>query len=66
MLLPFGDGDGGGAGAGPVPEFAKAGPLEALSDSSFVKRRAEHWTAQAADETLSASGRFNALKVRRA
>jgi diguanylate cyclase (GGDEF)-like protein/PAS domain S-box-containing protein len=45
--------------------FAKAGSLEALSDSPFVKRRAEHWTAQSADETLSASGRFNALKVGR-
>jgi diguanylate cyclase (GGDEF)-like protein/PAS domain S-box-containing protein len=46
--------------------FAKAGPLEALSESSFVKRRAEHWTSQAADETLSASGRFSALKAQRA
>jgi len=46
--------------------FSKAGPLEALSDSSFVKRRAEHWTTQSADETLSASGRFNALKINRA
>ena len=46
--------------------FAKAGPLEALSESPFVKRRAEHWTAQSADEILSASGRFNALKVGRA
>jgi EAL domain-containing protein (putative c-di-GMP-specific phosphodiesterase class I) len=46
--------------------FAKAGSLQSLSESSFVKRRAEHWTAQSADETLSASGRFNALKVQRA
>jgi diguanylate cyclase (GGDEF)-like protein/PAS domain S-box-containing protein len=46
--------------------FAKAGSLESLSESTFVKRRAEHWTAQSADETLSASGRFNALKVQRA
>jgi diguanylate cyclase (GGDEF)-like protein/PAS domain S-box-containing protein len=46
--------------------FAKAGPLEALTQSTFVERRAEHWTAQSADETLSASGRFNALKVQRA
>jgi EAL domain-containing protein (putative c-di-GMP-specific phosphodiesterase class I) len=45
--------------------FAKAGSLDSLSESPFVKRRAEHWTAQAADETLSASGRFNALKVNR-
>jgi EAL domain-containing protein (putative c-di-GMP-specific phosphodiesterase class I) len=46
--------------------FAKPGPLEVLSESSFVKCRAEHWTAQSADEILSASGRFNALKVQRA
>jgi diguanylate cyclase (GGDEF)-like protein/PAS domain S-box-containing protein len=45
--------------------FAKAGPLEALSNSSFVKRRGEHWTAQSAAENLSASGRFNALKIGR-
>jgi diguanylate cyclase (GGDEF)-like protein/PAS domain S-box-containing protein len=46
--------------------FAKAGSLEELSESSFVKRRAEHWTAQSAAEVLSASGRFNALKIQRA
>jgi diguanylate cyclase (GGDEF)-like protein/PAS domain S-box-containing protein len=45
--------------------FATAGPLEALSNSSFVKRRGEHWTAQSAGEKLSASGRFNALKIGR-
>jgi diguanylate cyclase (GGDEF)-like protein/PAS domain S-box-containing protein len=45
--------------------FATAGPLEALSDSSFVRRRGELWTAQSAEENLSASGRFNALKVGR-
>jgi diguanylate cyclase (GGDEF)-like protein/PAS domain S-box-containing protein len=42
--------------------FAKAGALEELSNSSFVARRNEHWTAQSADENLSASGRFAALK----
>jgi diguanylate cyclase (GGDEF)-like protein/PAS domain S-box-containing protein len=41
--------------------FAKAGSLEELSKSSFVARRNEHWTAQAADENLSATGRFKAL-----
>ncbi len=45
--------------------FAPAGPLEALSNSSFVKRRGEHWTAQSAEENLSASGRFNALEIGR-
>ena len=42
--------------------FAKAGPLEELSNSSFVARRNEHWTARSADENLSATGRFQALK----
>jgi len=42
--------------------FAKAGPLEELTNSSFVARRNEHWTAQAADENVSATGRFKALK----
>jgi len=41
--------------------FAKAGPLEELSKSSFVARRNEHWTAQSADENASATGRFKAL-----
>jgi diguanylate cyclase (GGDEF)-like protein/PAS domain S-box-containing protein len=42
--------------------FAKAGSLEELSQSTFVARRNAHWTAQAADETVSATGRFQALK----
>jgi diguanylate cyclase (GGDEF)-like protein/PAS domain S-box-containing protein len=42
--------------------FAKAGSLEDLSNSSFVARRNAHWTAQAAEETLSATGRFKALQ----
>ncbi|MDB6108027.1 MAG: putative signaling protein [Gammaproteobacteria bacterium] len=41
--------------------FAKAGSLEELSNSSFVARRNEHWTAQSAEENLSATGRFKAL-----
>jgi diguanylate cyclase (GGDEF)-like protein/PAS domain S-box-containing protein len=45
--------------------FAKAGPLEDLSNSSFVVRRNERWTAAAAAEILSASGRFAALKMHR-
>jgi diguanylate cyclase (GGDEF)-like protein/PAS domain S-box-containing protein len=45
--------------------FAGAGSLEALTNSSFVARRNEHWTAASADEHLSASGRFNALKINR-
>jgi EAL domain-containing protein (putative c-di-GMP-specific phosphodiesterase class I) len=43
--------------------FAKAGPLENLTHSTFVARRNEHWTARSAEETLSASGRFSALKM---
>jgi diguanylate cyclase (GGDEF)-like protein/PAS domain S-box-containing protein len=43
--------------------FAKAGPLEQLSKSSFVARRTALWTAQAAREELSATGRFKALKA---
>ncbi len=43
--------------------FAKAGSLEQLSGSTFVARRNSHWTAQAAREDLSATGRFKALKV---
>jgi diguanylate cyclase (GGDEF)-like protein/PAS domain S-box-containing protein len=42
--------------------FANAGPLEHLSNSAFTARRNELWTAEAADEILSASGRFKALK----
>ena len=41
--------------------FAKAGTLEELAQSSFALRRREHWTPQAADESLSATGRFRAL-----
>ncbi len=46
--------------------FAKADSLEQLSRSSFVARRNELWTTQSAREHLSATGRFNALKMRRA
>ena len=38
--------------------FAKAGSLQQLSDSEFVARRKAHWTAQAADEDYSATGRY--------
>ncbi len=43
--------------------FAKAGALEQLSTSSFVARRKALWTAQAAREELSATGRFKALRA---
>jgi EAL domain-containing protein (putative c-di-GMP-specific phosphodiesterase class I) len=43
--------------------FAKAGSLEQLSTSSFVARRKALWTAQAAREELSATGRFRALRA---
>ncbi len=43
--------------------FAKASSLEELSTSSFVARRNALWTAQAAREELSATGRFKALKA---
>jgi diguanylate cyclase (GGDEF)-like protein/PAS domain S-box-containing protein len=43
--------------------FAKAGSLEALSHSAFVGRRNALWTAGAAREELSATGRFKALKA---
>jgi diguanylate cyclase (GGDEF)-like protein/PAS domain S-box-containing protein len=43
--------------------FAKAGSLEQLSKSPFVARRNALWTAQAAREELSATGRFKALKA---
>jgi EAL domain-containing protein (putative c-di-GMP-specific phosphodiesterase class I) len=42
--------------------FAQPTSLEELSKSSFVARRNEHWTEQAATEELSATGRFKALK----
>jgi diguanylate cyclase (GGDEF)-like protein/PAS domain S-box-containing protein len=43
--------------------FAKAGSLEELSKSSFVARRTALWTAHAAREELSATGRFRALRA---
>ncbi|HYL70047.1 MAG TPA: EAL domain-containing protein [Candidatus Dormibacteraeota bacterium] len=43
--------------------FAKAGSLEQLAMSPFVARRNALWTAQAAREELSATGRFKALKA---
>ncbi len=43
--------------------FAKAGSLQQLSGSEFVAKRNAHWTAQAASEDYSATGRFEALKV---
>ncbi len=43
--------------------FARPDSLEQLSQSPFVARRKELWTAQAACEELSATGRFTALKV---
>ncbi len=43
--------------------FARAGSLEQLSKSPFVARRNALWTAQAAREKLSATGRFQALKA---
>ncbi|MGH8275258.1 MAG: putative bifunctional diguanylate cyclase/phosphodiesterase [Steroidobacteraceae bacterium] len=46
--------------------FAKAGSLEQLSHSRFVARRNALWTAQAAREELSATGRYRALKALRA
>ncbi len=46
--------------------FARAAPLEDLTGSTFVARRNELWTAAAAAEALSASGRFAALKTLRA
>jgi diguanylate cyclase (GGDEF)-like protein/PAS domain S-box-containing protein len=42
--------------------FAKSASLEELSNSSFVARRKELWTSAAAVESLSATGRFAALK----
>jgi len=43
--------------------FAKAGSLEELSSSPFVARRNLLWTAHAAREELSATGRFKALRA---
>ena len=43
--------------------FAKAGSLEELSTSPFVARRNLLWTAHAAREELSATGRFTALRA---
>jgi EAL domain-containing protein (putative c-di-GMP-specific phosphodiesterase class I) len=43
--------------------FAKAGSLEQLSDSEFAARRNAHWTAQAAGEDYSATGRVLARRV---
>jgi diguanylate cyclase (GGDEF)-like protein/PAS domain S-box-containing protein len=43
--------------------FAKAGSLKQLSDSEFVARCNAHWTARAAGEDYSATGRFPALEV---
>jgi diguanylate cyclase (GGDEF)-like protein len=43
--------------------FAKAGSLEELSSSPFVARRTLLWTAHAAREELSATGRFKALRA---
>ena len=45
--------------------FAASAPLEQLSQSSFVARRNAFWTAQAAREQLSATGRFKALQGQR-
>jgi len=45
--------------------FARAGSLAQLSDSSFVARRKELWTADATHESLSATGRFAALTMPR-
>jgi hypothetical protein len=42
--------------------FAAAGSLEELAGSQFVSIRNAHWTAQAAREHFSATGRFRALK----
>jgi diguanylate cyclase (GGDEF)-like protein len=43
--------------------FGQAGSLEELTSHTSVVRRNEHWTAAAAEETLSASGRFAALRA---
>jgi EAL domain-containing protein (putative c-di-GMP-specific phosphodiesterase class I) len=43
--------------------FAKAASLKQLLNSEFVAKRNAYWTAQAAREDLSATGRFQALKA---
>ncbi len=43
--------------------FAAASSLEQLSHSPFVARRKALWTAPAAREALSATGRFKALEI---
>jgi EAL domain-containing protein (putative c-di-GMP-specific phosphodiesterase class I) len=43
--------------------FAKAASLKQLLNSEFVAKRNAYWTAQAAREDLSATGRFEALKA---
>jgi hypothetical protein len=43
--------------------FAKAASLKQLLNSEFVAKRNSYWTAQAAREDLSATGRFQALKA---
>jgi diguanylate cyclase (GGDEF)-like protein/PAS domain S-box-containing protein len=43
--------------------FARAASLAQLSASPFVARRNELWSAQAANEKSSATGRFPALKI---
>ncbi|MBV8910914.1 MAG: EAL domain-containing protein [Gammaproteobacteria bacterium] len=43
--------------------FAHSASLEELSQSSYVARRNAYWTAQAARETHSPTGRFKALRV---
>jgi diguanylate cyclase (GGDEF)-like protein/PAS domain S-box-containing protein len=45
--------------------FAQSGSLEQLSHSTFVATRNALWTAQAAREELSATGRFRALRAAR-
>jgi diguanylate cyclase (GGDEF)-like protein/PAS domain S-box-containing protein len=45
--------------------FAEATTLEELSNSTFVARRKELWSAAAASESLSATGRFAALRTPR-
>jgi diguanylate cyclase (GGDEF)-like protein/PAS domain S-box-containing protein len=43
--------------------FAKAAPLEQLTNSTFVARRNALWTTGSAREELSATGRFRALRA---
>src|SRR6202051_1402689 len=43
--------------------FAKAASLKQLLNTEFVAKRNAYWTAQAAREDLSATGRFQALKT---